>query len=292
MRESLLMQVVNENKSSLISERSAWIAEQVVGDQILTLGDQQADLPILLGRKEIKVTGLLPGYDSFSQLTRLLEKEKPQVKNCVDLFQQHFLEKQRHGKTFQTIIFSGKLEAAGNLKNYFEEAMRILEPNGRIILDVPYGKTLGKNGEFYLSDLLELEKAGMCISSLKFFQTSIGITFKKTGNRLSGIILDKQLTFELEQLFKRKENHYLDEIDAWRSKLSEQKEATIKLIENQIERSKTEIEVLYDYHEKFLEHENLVRELTVLKRKYQALSSSKLGKVTLYFWGLRKKYRR
>ncbi len=267
-----------------------WAYEQIRGDQLLVVGNMQADLPIFLGRKSKKVTGFEAGYESYNRMMRLLEKETPLLKTYVALFQQDWQDDQTcDGTTFHSIILSGTFDV--QIDDLALLSSR-LSARGRLIMIVPYGRAAGGRSAFYLSDITEFQGHSLRFVTMQFFHTSLGIVFERAPTSPSDTSGYPPVVAGLEQVIQHKESDYLAEISAWQLKLSEQKEATIQLVENHIEQSKNEMDMLCDYHEKILENENLVRELTVMKRKYQALSSSKLGKVTLYFWDLRKKYRR
>lgn len=90
----------------------------------------------------------------------------------------------------------------------------------------------------------------------------------------------------------------------YREKLIEQKKRTIivrkekKQVQEQlIEELKKELEVLDNYDskkvikEQKLKIEQLTKELNVLKRRYDALKNSKLGRITLKYWDLKRRKR-
>ncbi len=272
-------------------EPAQWVYEQTVGETVLTIGMEQVNYSVFLEGETKKLTCLFGCYEAFSKAQRLLAKEPSQLKTSVELSQNDLLVHKFYDQTFQTIIFSDILEHVPEPEKYIAAALKLLNDTGRIVIIVPYGRTENCVNEFYFTELQSLVES-LSIINMKFIYTSIGIVCERKVIDEIGLPYYSELAEDLELVFSRKETDYLNEIRVWKSKLIEQKEATIKLLEQQVKRSEIDMEILNDFHVQTLEKQQNLHELTVLKKKYQSLSTSKLGRVTLYMWKLRKKIKR
>ncbi|RST74150.1 methyltransferase domain-containing protein [Siminovitchia acidinfaciens] len=232
-----------------------WIYEKIKGGPILNIGCAKGlDSFFLAGEK---VNAVDHFEESVQCVNQLLDREEPSDCRCND---QMVVDVE--GETFHSVIVRNIFEYGTDAQKVMEKAFELLKEDGRLVITVSYES--GRSLElFFATEVYQLQTESLQIMEMQFFNNGMGAVFKKVSGSW-------QLQLDLNSLPMTME-------EAWQ----QEKQASIDRIMKNIYLQE-HLEAAYSREEK------LLISYKQLWRKYQALSTSKLGKFALYYWKKRR----
>ncbi len=206
-----------------VRDRIHWICEQVEGSNVLDVGCSQGILAILLGREGKRVLGLDLLDESITYANKALNTESQATKEIVKFEVGNFMTYDFQEEKFDTIVMGEILEHVSNPKPFIEHAKKLLNPNGKIIVTVPFGINdyFDHKQTYYLYDLLSWSDEEFSISSIKFFGKWIGAVYQIGSSQVE---LNNLLLESLEQTFYSVERKLIKQIENKNKEIAELKE--------------------------------------------------------------------
>ncbi|MFB4474021.1 methyltransferase domain-containing protein [Oceanobacillus caeni] len=281
---------------SEVRKRIQWICENSTGENVLDVGCSQGITSILLGREAKNVLGIDIEQESIDYANDFLNNEAEITKRYVNFKVANFLDYDFQESKFDRIILGNILEYITDPMRFMSKAKNLITNNGQIIVTVPFGQSDDTNQVkgIYLSELLNWQKSGLKIQSLKFFGGWIGVIYEKSKNKgLDYKKINNNLLQSLEENFHKVDNTILGNIPKEishneklvpyqstfiQSNKNEVKELTDSVKDSEMEQMKKykdEIKKLQllqeDYKSKLIELEN-----NVILEKKKKIQSDKL----------------
>lgn len=306
-----------DGKRKEARNRLHWIISQVQGGTVLDVGCSQGILPILLGREGKQVTGLDASAHAINIANTNLEKEEPKTQKQITYAQENFFH-YTCTTSHDTVILGHVMEEIIDVSTFFTNAAACVKEGGHIIVTTPLGQTNSREQKqtFYMTDLLALQTDCVNIENIHYFEHWIGVVFKKQTGNPEHKQVQSNLLKQLESAFESKEEYLLDEQEKLKNELELLKEKldvseernheqenvieeqqTVKQAFLQEKNSKVNVQKeLYDAYDK---QEELVKDYRKLnakhemtEKRYHNLRNSKLGKLTVKYWKIRRRKRR
>lgn len=312
--------------------RIHWICGNAKGENILDIGCSQGITSILMAQEGKKVLGIDLSEEVISNAQEVLVKEEKSTQEYVDFEVGNFMTMDFAFKTFDCILLGEILNHVTDAQRFIDKAISLLNPNGLIIITVPFGVNSCFNYKraYYIQELLGFQRSHLVLKDIKFTDKWLGAVFKKSANE-ERVDIDHKLLSQLESTFEIVERHYLNEINKisilqdemeqiqlsnieqqseiiyLKSRLNELKNQNVTTnssvnteVKDEVEKGrrnqkKVSIESIKKniaLEEQLLSsiqsEEKILLSYKKLLRKYNALSNSKLGKLTLYYWKKRR----
>lgn len=259
---------LGEKLSENTRSRIHWICANATGEDILDVGCSQGITSIILGREGKKVLGIDLLEESVQYAQEKLENEETYTKENVIFEHNNFMTKDFEKDLYDAIIFGEVLEHITEPERFINKAQRLLSPNGRIIVTVPFGINdyFDHKKTYYLIDLFNLQNEDLGLIDIEFFGKWIGVIFKRNENQENKIELNEQLIKHLEVEFYKIERELLSKNRNYVDTNRKLKEQSLELEQvNQIQLDKLEM-----YEEKI---EKFKKELTNYEVKNDKLKS-------------------
>jgi 2-polyprenyl-6-hydroxyphenyl methylase/3-demethylubiquinone-9 3-methyltransferase len=243
-----------EQTEAKVKDHMHWMLEASKGETVLDVGCTDGLLSVMLAREGKHVVGMDVEGRGIEAARKRAAKEEAPVKKHLEFIHDHFASYSFKRK-FDVIILNESFKEVRDKDRYIEKAMKNLNPEGRLIITVPFGAGHAEEEEqtSYINDLFSFQKENLRLTDIQFFDGLAGAIYELDDQLLKGSYLEEK-----------------------KEKVSVQKE-------------------LYDQYvmeETLLrKYNNLDEQYKSLKRKYDSLSQSKLGKLTVKYWEWRRKRR-
>ncbi|WP_197046702.1 class I SAM-dependent methyltransferase [Oceanobacillus salinisoli] len=287
-----------------VRRRIHWITSNISGEEILDVGCSQGITPILLGREGKKVLGIDSSHSAIEDAKRNLSNEDVETQKNVEFREQNFFSF-NSDHSFDTVILGEVLEHITDEAGFIQKAKSIVKEKGKVIVTTPFGINdfVDHKKTFYISDFIKLQQDDLRISNVEYLDGWIGIIFEKT-NEIPLLDVSQGVLDDLEMAFYEKERKLLDKLnkrtqDGYGSRTGENYNYKQKFLNEKIEKVKTQNELYVQYKKEKAtlkefkriqkEYESLLKKYKNLEKKYRNLSKSKLGKLTLLYWKLRRR---
>ena len=287
--------------------RIEWICKNVHGTDILDVGCSQGICSILLGREHKNVTGLEIEADSINYARNMLSKEESSVRDCISFIEGDFLDKTllKEASGFDTILMTEVLEHLEYPDAFIELAYEYLNDNGRFIVTVPFGINRHPDHKrtYYLTELHIALSQKFDIKEIEFHEGWIGFVADKTTlTENPSLPLDSKLFAQAEAIFYAKESYLLDWLksestsrakfsaEAYNLKKSnDELNNVVTALKSNISNMENNITNLKAETTKLNRHISSYRQdIESLNKKYNNLASSKLGRIQITFWRIKK----
>lgn len=297
-------------------ERIHWIIEQVHGTSVLDVGCSQGLLSILLGREGKRVTGLDVSSNAIDAANLNLRKEEIDLKNHVTYEHKNYFH-YHNTPSYDTVILGHILEEVVDVSSFFDNAFACLKEGGRIVVTVPLGFTDSPDQKraFYLNDLLSLKKHSMGIENIEYSNHWIGIVYTNNPSanhendhvewleRMEAAMISKENEFyktqgDLKMQIKSLEEHLeIAEVQNQEQQTRLKQQQSIK--KDFLEEKNNKVNIQKELYDVYNEQEKVINDYHKLSDKhekvrtrYDNLRNSKLGKLTIKYWKLRRRKRR
>lgn len=284
---------LGEEFGKKVRDRVHWILESSQGETVLDVGCSQGLTSILLAREGKDVVGIDVLEDAIEYARNQLEQEEKPTREHLELIHDNFAS-HSFDRTFDVIIMGEILEHIADTNRFIHKAIELLNPNGRLIITVPFGINdyFDHKHTYYLHDILNFQTSDLHLTEIKFLNGWIGASFEKNAS-LVNLHVDEKLIREFELALVEHERRYLKQIHALRkAKETAESNTENEYLQEKMEKVKVQKE-LYDQYqaeEQLLrKYDNLEEQYHSLKMKYDNLRKSKLGKLTTKYWKWRRK---
>lgn len=277
-----------------IRRRVGWICSKASGDRVLEVGCGQGITGILLGREGKNVIGMDTDRGAVRYAAARLAEETESVRQRVEFRQESFQHYQT-GNRFDTVILGQSLTELLHPELYIEKAWECLQDGGALIVTVPFGFDAHKQTAqvFYYAALREILGDQFTVTETVLLDQWIGLALKKKQDPTYDGSISRTEGLLLEQAFYQKEkvlNEELEEERALRAQENKKYSAQLK----QLEQDNQELtESVKSLQGKLADSDRKVRqtqnEKRTVEKKYKDLANSKLGKLALWYWGLKSK---
>ncbi|WP_214847609.1 methyltransferase domain-containing protein [Exiguobacterium sp. s193] len=300
-----------------VRARIHWIIREAKGEDILDIGCSGGLVPILLGREGKRVTGIDVSPEAIAEATSALKEEAASVQSVV-MFSETNIMSFSANRQFDTVLMTEVLEHIGEPERVIQQAYTLVKPGGRLVVTVPFGVNdyADHKRTYYLKRLIEQLTPYGTIEKIERFDKWLGVTLVVQEHVQTGRMLSAEEVDWLEDSFETVERMHVAEVIRLKqvNKRLEQKVQHIAEIELQmVEQSNEQVKLEHQMIEKDQQLEQLAQQYTlVLKRyeealvsnmevleaneawksKYRSLANSKLGKVIVRYWKLRRKLSR
>ncbi|MBS4200637.1 class I SAM-dependent methyltransferase [Bacillus sp. FJAT-49732] len=286
-----------------------WICKNSKGDDILDVGCSQGIASILLGREGKSVVGIDISEEAIEFAKDLLKDEDEFTNQFIDFKVGNFMAYNFGDMSFDSIILRDGLGYATDPKRIVKKAYNLLNNEGQIIITVPFGATnsIDQKKLFYLTEICDLQMDGLIIDELTYFGNWIGIVYKKKENsnevqtsRDMILSLENSITMLQKQYLidSKEKNRIIDKLEKEIEELNQgyskdynenieqlhmdERESSINGLEKNIYLQEQLVSALSN-------EEKLLVSYKQLLRKYNAISKSTLGKLTLFYWEKRRR---
>ncbi|GGE56683.1 hypothetical protein GCM10011391_39510 [Pullulanibacillus camelliae] len=289
-------------------ERMHWICQHVQGSRILDIGCSQGIIPILLAREAKHVVGIDSEEEAIAFANRTLEAEELSTRQRVKFKVESILDFASEESQFDTVILGHLLDQFLDPRSLLKKVDQLLNDGGRVIITVPFGidTQVEHKKDYYLLELIKSLPEKYGIKDLRVQYKWIGVIITRDGQVNSEMGIREDWLKKLEEGFYRIEHECFMMIEAQRDRI-EQVEQRIKgleesaggnemmqleemkqrLVQYKAEKIKAETEwmtTLNNEEQALNELEKLGKKYNQLKKRYEALSQSRLGRVTLRYW--------
>ncbi|VEF49576.1 Uncharacterised protein [Bacillus freudenreichii] len=233
-----------------------WIYEKSKDGPILNIGCAQGlDSFFLAGEK---FTAMNHFEESVQCVNQLLDGEDTVTRQPGECRCNNVVE----GETFHSVIVRNILEYGTDAQIVMEKAFELLKEDGRLVITVSYES--GRSLELlFATEVYQLQTESLQIMEMQFFNNGMGAVFKKVSGSWQLQLDLNSLPMTMEEVWQQEKQASMDRIMK-----------NIYLQEH--------LEAAYSREEK------LLLNYKQLWRKYQALSTSKLGKFALFYWKKRR----
>ena len=298
-------------------DRIHWVCEQSTGESVLDVGCSQGIASILLGREGKRVFAVDMLEESIGYARRLLADESEVTRGLVDFQVANFMSYDFGNEQFDVVILAEVLRSVTEPSRFLRKAMSLLAEGGKVVVTLPFGINdfFDHKKTYYVTGVLEMLPEELKIVSYKFlgnyfcftleqkvegvsmfdlFSEAENIFFEKDEKfveikrnnkfrkKLERDLALQQETLELEQKHNANLNAALGEADKEVARLKEHVEALALPREEKVDADKLSL-VAYK------KERDLLRDYAALQKRYDALASSRLGKMTLSYWQWRRK---
>jgi 2-polyprenyl-3-methyl-5-hydroxy-6-metoxy-1,4-benzoquinol methylase len=286
------MNVIDNEEKNRIN----WIVSKVIGSSILDVGPSNGKVSIITGREGKKVLCINDSITMIEEALNYLQKEDLVTQKNVT-FRQSNIFVSSFNERFDTIILQNFLNNAADLTTLFVKINGILQDNGRIIVTTPFGNDFNSSiNTFYLKKFLDLQQKIGVLTDIYFSNSWVGVIYQKSEGEKTQ--LSNELLEKLEKAFIKKEmwlanniyflDNNLDKIDEYKKKFLREKVEKVKFQNELLEQYKKERQILNAYQKLKEKFDKLSKEHNKVRTQYSKLSKSKLGKITLKYWNLRR----
>jgi len=298
-------------------DRIHWVCEQSTGESVLDVGCSQGIASILLGREGKRVFAVDMLEESIGYARRLLADESEVTRGLVDFQVANFMSYDFGNEQFDVVILAEVLENVTEPSRFLRKALSLLSEGGKVVVTLPFGINdfFDHKKTYYVTGVLEMLPEELKIVSYKFlgnyfcftleqkvegvsmfdlFSEAENIFFEKDEKfveikrnnkfrkKLERDLALQQETLELEQKHNANLNAALGDADKEVARLKEHVEALALPREEKVDADKLSL-VAYK------KERDLLRDYAALQKRYDALASSRLGKMTLSYWQWRRK---
>ncbi|MBM7606269.1 2-polyprenyl-6-hydroxyphenyl methylase/3-demethylubiquinone-9 3-methyltransferase [Metabacillus crassostreae] len=297
-------------------ERINWIVKQVEGKNVLDIGCSQGIASILLGREGKNVDAIDLSKESIKYAEKELEKEHSSVKELVTFRLANFMTDNLLKHEYDTILLTEVLEHIGNPEHFLQKIKSHLKLNGKLIVTVPFGINdfIDHKQTYYYSNLVEQLVPFFKVEAVDYLGKWIGVMCSVSDdNDLQPNIYSKHSVSQLEDAFYQIERDYVNKINDYTRGNSDNKERLRELQKKEllfnelnssvikkdeyirqlqfevIELLNREEEALKSAIAKAYKIEDLTKEIGNMEHRYNALKRSRLGRLQIRYWWLRKK---
>ncbi len=166
--------------------RVHWLCAQAVGQDVLDIGCSQGIASLLLGREGFDVVGIDREPPALDEARRRLELEAELVRRHVTFVEAEARALDYPDASFDTILLGEVLEHQVQYRPILAEAVRLLRPDGVIVITVPYGlDTFDDHKEpVYVETMIgAVEDVGLGIGRLELIDRWLGIVARREGER-------------------------------------------------------------------------------------------------------------
>lgn len=300
-----------------VRARIHWIIREAKGEDILDIGCSGGLVPILLGREGKRVTGIDVSPEAIAEATSALKEEAASVQSVV-MFSETNIMSFSANRQFDTVLMTEVLEHIGEPERVIQQAYMLVKPGGRLVVTVPFGVNdyADHKRTYYLKRLVEQVTPYGTIEKIERLDKWIGVTLVVQENVQTGRMLSAEEVDWLEDSFEAVERMHVAEVIRLKqvNKRLEQKtgqlaEVELKTMEQSNEQVKLEQQVsemnqqleqlaqqytlvLKRYEEALVSNMEVLEANEAWKSKYRSLANSKLGKVVVRYWKLRRKLSR
>lgn len=273
-------------------KRVDWICGKAFGERVLDVGCGQGITGILLGRTGKNVIGLDTDRGALGYARARLAEEPEAVRQRVE-FRQEAFEDNLPDCRFDTIILGQLLSELLHPELYIEKAWECLKDGGTLLITVPFGFDEQKQTVqvFYYAALREILGDQFTVAETAYLDQWICLALKKEKDPAYDGSISRTECMLLEQAFYQKEKILSEELKEEKDlRLQENRKYTGQL--KQLEQGNQELtESVKSLQLKLAESDRKVRqtqnEKRTIEKKYKDLANSKLGKLALWYWGLR-----
>lgn len=195
-------------------QRIDWICEKVQGKNVLDIGCSQGICEVLLGRRDIRVTGIDIAEESIAYARSILNNEPLEVKKNVTLVCADFLSKGDLANDYDTVLMTEVLEHLEDPTAMVVKAMSHLCNGGEVIVTVPFGINDFPDHKhtFYLADIYEMLSQWIVVDEIKFMGSWIAFYGKKSSDAKALKQIEVDLLRREEEAFFALERLLLDRI--------------------------------------------------------------------------------
>ena len=298
-------------------ERIHWICSHAKGEVILDVGCSQGIASIILAREGKKVQGIDICQESVDYAENSLVDEDISTKGNVEFECVDFMSYRSSDDTaYDCVIMSEVLEHLADPERFIKRAYDILDYSGRIVVTVPFGINDYHDHKrtYYSKDLYNEIAKYFHVETVEFMQGYIGMVALKAHNHTfvpaNGDLFGRteKAFFSHERVLINRLKNQEQNSKQWQVKaeenLAESKQWQVKAEENLAESKQWQVKAEENLAESkqwqvkaeenlaiSKEWQNKVMALSEWHGKYNALSSSKLGRMQLSIWEKRTKKR-
>lgn len=217
-------------------DRIHWMCSQVRGDRVLDIGCSQGIAALILGREGHHVVGVDVDPDALRFAEEELRREADYVRQRVEFKHIGSGRLPFDDATFDAVLLGEILEHLTRPELVLAEARRILKPNGRAIITVPFGVHPDPDHKrtFYLRKFIDCVSAHFAPAELRILDKYICFVGETRAPSRSDapqaeIIADARLISLSERAFERVELRYLKRLAAGRRRAAELQASIKKL---------------------------------------------------------------
>ena len=298
-------------------DRVHWVCEKSTGERVLDVGFSQGIASIILGREGKRVFAIDVLKDSIGYAKGLLADESEMTRELVDFRIANFMSHDFGDERFDVVIFAEVLGFVTDPNRYLKKAMSLLHEGGKVVVTLPFGinNLSDYKKVYYVTNVLEMLPDELKVMNYKFLdnyfcftleQVVEGVSMLDLFSEVEKIFLNKEKKFveiqqknklqrklerelalqkealELEQRHVVSLNSAISELDTEVARLREQVEALALPREERVSADKLSLAT-------YKKERDLLRDYAALQKRYDALASSRLGKMTLAYWQWRRK---
>lgn len=308
---------LGEEFGRVTRDRVHWVCEQAAGERVLDVGCSQGVVSVLLGREGRRVFGIDLLEESVVFARGLLAGESEVTRGLVDFEVANFMSYDFGSRRFDVVILAEVLEHVTEPVRFLKRAVSLLAEGGQVVVTLPFGINdyFDHKRTYYVTGVLDMLPKGFKISSYKFLGSYFCCTIKRgaRGASLYSLLSQAEKSFYLKERRLVDSQKVLVEKRRLERELAEQAEvleleqrhsgnlvSALCELEKELVRLKEEMEILVLSREEkvkteklllaaYRNEQGLLKDYSVLQRKYDSLGSSKLGMATLAYWKWRRK---
>ncbi|WP_410502646.1 methyltransferase domain-containing protein [Exiguobacterium acetylicum] len=296
-----------------VRARVHWIVRQAKGERILDIGCSGGVVPILLGREGKHVVGIDVLPEAIIEAKQALLEEPASVKAKVELVEANLMTYSTETR-FDTVLMTEVLEHIGEPERFIARAVSFIEPEGRLVITVPFGVNdyADHKRTYYLNRLLEQLTPFGKVETVERIDKWLGITIQVYREPKAARSIQPSEVEWLEKAFeeverlhlatiidlKRKQQHLERKVHSLEEQTNQLEDAQAEVLfrEQQLKEQLEQTKVLEEQYMVLLDRfeGSLVSNLELLeanaswKSKYRSLSRSKLGKIVVRYWKFRR----
>lgn len=175
--------VILSNHDTSVAEvrsRVGWITSQVSGESILEIGSSNGIIPILLGRKGLRVVSSAIDPEVTERARVLLDEEMNAVRERIEFLDVRSLQ-DSSDLLFDTVILGEATAESSCFADLIQTAMRYLANGGTLVFAVPFGLVPVKDRQrsLWLSDMKRLIAHHGTVEHLSIVDNYIRATVRK-----------------------------------------------------------------------------------------------------------------
>ena len=193
-------------------KRIDWVVSHITGKNVLDIGCSQGIVPIILGNKGVKVTGVDIDQKVVDDANEDLKKES-RSKNNVKFICADFLKQDLEGK-YDSVVLTEVLEHMYDPEEFVARAFELTKVGGDIVITVPFGINdhPDHRQNFYLLELYGIISQYYDLVDVKIIEKWIGFVGKRRKIKVEKQIPSLDLLESVEESFYRLERKIMDDI--------------------------------------------------------------------------------